>query len=62
VLSSDRSHWALRGSCLKARIWAAAKQLLNAAKRHGFAFQRIAPGEDGPLWGVRQSVDWVDEI
>lgn len=41
---------------------AAAKQLLNAAKRHGFAFQRIAPGEDGPLWGVRQSVNWVDEI
>jgi len=41
---------------------AAAKRLLDAAKRCGFAFQRIAPGEDGPLWGVRESVDWVDEI
>ncbi len=41
---------------------AAAKRLLEAAKRHGFAFQRIAPGEDGPLWGVRTSADWVDEI
>lgn len=41
---------------------AAAKRLLDAAKSGGFAFERIAPGEDGPVWGVRKTVDWVDEI
>lgn len=41
---------------------AAAKRLLDAAKCKGFAFVRIAPGEDAPLRGVRQSVEWVDEI
>jgi hypothetical protein len=41
---------------------AAAKRLLDAAKAGGFAFQRVAPGEDGPLRGVRQSVEWVDEL
>lgn len=40
----------------------AAKRLLDVAKREGFAFERIAPGEDGPLRGVRESVDWLDEI
>ncbi len=40
----------------------AAKRLLDAAKSRGFSFVRIAPGEDAPLRGVRQSVDWVDEI
>jgi hypothetical protein len=41
---------------------AAAKRLLNVAKDAGFTFQRIAPGEDGPLRGIRQSVEWVDEL
>jgi hypothetical protein len=41
---------------------AAAKRLLDDAKDRGFAFQRIAPGEDGPLQGVRQTPDWVDEL
>ncbi len=40
----------------------AAKRLLDVAKREGFAFERIAPGEDGPLRGVRDSDDWLDEI
>src|SRR5205085_11078820 len=35
---------------------AAAKRLLDAAKRVGFAFQRVAPGEDGPLFGVRETL------
>lgn len=34
----------------------AAKRLLDAAKREGFAFQRIAPGEDGLLFGVRETL------
>lgn len=37
-------------------------RLLDAAKSSGFMFQRIAPGEDAPLWGIRKSVHWVDEI
>lgn len=41
---------------------AAAKRLLDAAKRGGFSFQRVAPGPDGPLWGVRDSLDWLDTI
>jgi hypothetical protein len=41
---------------------AAAKRLLDLAKDRGFAFQRIAPGEDGPLLGVRETVQWRDEI
>ncbi len=41
---------------------AAAKRLLDAAKSGGFAFERIAPGEDGPLRGVGESADWLDEI
>lgn len=39
-----------------------AKRLLDAAKRGGFRFQRVAPGPDGPLWGVRDSLDWRDTV
>lgn len=38
----------------------AAKRLLDAAKRAGFAFQRVAPGEDSPLIGVRESPTYRD--
>ena len=41
---------------------AAAKQLLDAAKDAGFAFQRVAPGEDGPLLGVRDGARYRAEI
>jgi hypothetical protein len=41
---------------------AAAKRLLDTAKDQGFCFQRIAPGPDGPLRGVRQSTEFLDEI
>lgn len=41
---------------------AAAKRLLDLAKDRGFAFQRIALGPDGPLRGMRQSAEWVDEV
>lgn len=41
---------------------AAAKRLLDVAKRHGFSFQRVAPGPDGPLWGVRETFDWRDTV
>lgn len=40
----------------------AAKRLLDLAKDLGFAFQRIAPGEDGPLLGVRETLEYRDEI
>jgi hypothetical protein len=40
----------------------AGKRLLDLARVQGFTFWRIAPGEDGPLRGVRQSMEWVDEI
>lgn len=33
----------------------AGKRLLDIAKLHGFRFQRVAPGPDGPLWGVREN-------
>ncbi len=39
-----------------------AKRLLDDAKLRGFAFRRIAPGEDGPLVGRRVSGDWEDLI
>src|SRR5205085_20079 len=39
---------------------AAAKRLLDAAKSQGFTFQRIAPGPDGPLRGVRETVAYRD--
>jgi hypothetical protein len=41
---------------------AAAKRLLDAAKDRGFTFVRIAPGSDGPLRGVRETVEYLDEI
>jgi hypothetical protein len=41
---------------------AAAKRLLDAAKLQGFSFQRIAPGPDGPLRGVRETPEFVDEL
>lgn len=41
---------------------AAAMRLLDAAKDQGFTFQRVAPGEDGPLFGVRESFEWRDTI
>ena len=40
----------------------AAKRLLDAAKAAGFTFRRVAPGEDGPLLGVRESINHRDEI
>jgi hypothetical protein len=41
---------------------AAAKRLLDEAKDQGFRFVRLAPGEDGPLRGVRDTPDHRDEI
>jgi hypothetical protein len=40
----------------------AGKRLLDIAKLRGFQFQRLAPGPDGPLWGVRETEDWRDTI
>ncbi|HET9118344.1 MAG TPA: hypothetical protein VFN75_09795 [Pseudonocardiaceae bacterium] len=40
----------------------AAKRLIDVAKDHGFAFDRIAEGPDAPVVGVRESVGWHDEI
>lgn len=37
-------------------------RLLDLAKHHGFQFQRLAPGPDGPLWGVRDTDQWRDTI
>jgi hypothetical protein len=39
---------------------AAAKRLLDTAKRDGFVFQRVAPGDDGPLLGTREGIDYRD--
>ncbi|MGH3941181.1 MAG: hypothetical protein ACRDTG_21605 [Pseudonocardiaceae bacterium] len=39
-----------------------AKRLLDHAKQRDFTFQRVAPGEDGPLVGRRVSGDWLDLI
>ncbi len=41
---------------------AAAMRLLDEAKAAGFALERIAPGEDGPLWGVRDTDEYADRI
>jgi hypothetical protein len=41
---------------------AAAKRLLDLAREKGFTFQRVAPGEDGPLFGVRETPDYRDQI
>jgi hypothetical protein len=40
----------------------AAKRLLDLAKRQGFVFQRVAPGEDGPLFARRETIEYRDEI
>ncbi|MDQ3764481.1 MAG: hypothetical protein M3460_23860 [Actinomycetota bacterium] len=40
----------------------AAKRLLDAAKDQGFCFQRIAPGPDGPLRGIRETPEFLDEL
>jgi hypothetical protein len=37
-------------------------RLLDTAKDVGFTFERIAPGEDGPLRGVRETPEFVDEV
>ncbi|MGH3753847.1 MAG: hypothetical protein ACRDRP_14335 [Pseudonocardiaceae bacterium] len=39
-----------------------AKGLLDQARLRGFAFWRIAPGEDAPLVGRRVGADWVDVL
>lgn len=39
---------------------AAAKRLLDTAKHDGFVFQRVAPGDDGPLLGTREGADYRD--
>jgi hypothetical protein len=41
---------------------AAAKRLLDLAKERGFRFWRTAPGADGPVWGERESLEWLDTI
>jgi hypothetical protein len=41
---------------------AAAKRLLDIAKHQGFCFQRIAPGPDAPLRGIRQTPEFLDEL
>ena len=41
---------------------AAGKRLLDMAKSRGFAFERIALGPDGPLHGVRETLQFRDEI
>lgn len=40
----------------------AAKQLLDAAKQGGFRFARVVPAPDGPLWGIRETLEWRDTI
>lgn len=41
---------------------AAAKRLLDLAKSQGFAFQRVAPSVDGPLFARRETSEHCDEI
>jgi hypothetical protein len=40
----------------------AAKRLLDLAKSRGFAFERIAPGVDGPVVGMRETLQWRDTL
>lgn len=40
----------------------AAKRLLDLVKSQGFAFQRVAPGTDGPLFARRETIEYRDEI
>ena len=37
-------------------------RLLDTAKRQGFQFRRLAPGPDGPLWGIQDTENWRDTI
>ena len=41
---------------------AAAKRLLDTAKRGGFEFVRTASGADGPLLGRRITGHWLDTV
>ncbi len=50
------------GAMIDSPELAAAKRLLDVAKSDGFAFRRTAPGPDGPLRGVRDTVQWHDEV
>lgn len=53
----------LRGAAMSSSPdLAAAKRLLDAAKDQGFRFERIAPGPDGPLRGVRETLEFIDEL
>src|SRR5262249_37091009 len=38
------------------------KRLLDYLKLSGFRFERIAPGPDGPLLGIRNTDEWRDTI
>jgi hypothetical protein len=40
----------------------AAKRLMDSAHDSGFHFERVAEGPGGPLVGVRESVQWRDEL
>lgn len=40
----------------------AAMRLLDTAKLQGFTFHRAATGEDGPLFGIRESLAYRDTI
>jgi len=37
-------------------------RLLDTARRWGFSFHRIAPGEDGPLLGTRETTEYRDVV
>ena len=39
-----------------------AKRLVDEARDRGFAFERIAVGPDAPLRGVRDTLEYRDEI
>lgn len=38
------------------------RRMLDAVKRAGFEFARIAPGPDGPIEGIRENDQWRDVI
>lgn len=40
----------------------AAMRILDGLKAAGFRFERMAPGEDGPLLGRRVTERWVDHV
>lgn len=48
--------------CAESPQLRAAKRLIDLAKHQGFAFQRLAPGEDGPLFSRRETLEHQDEI